>query len=492
MQIPGYEVDGPIGFGADGATWLARDSNGSAVAVRVLGHVPQERHQARLDRLGHLADLDHPHLVALREVVHTSTGRIAVITEAVPGPTLATLRVGRRGLEVAEAIRVGASLASALVALHEAEITHGDLAPANVVLIPGHGAVLVDLAAEPAWEAGTGGFAAPELDDGAIATPASDVYALARLIVWLVAPPERADLEQLLAPALASAPQDRCGAAEVLSILSVHPQASVAVPDLRALAGVSLREHAQRDQTRWKRAQRPRHRRDPNRLPLLAGTLLLVIALAATAAWVWPGALSWGQDGSTRTETDGVDEGGGASGRSGSAHATEGGDDGANITESGSDGGPASRGVVTRDSGSADPVRAIHVLTQQRDVALNNSDAQALAALTIPGSPAAIQDENLQADLVTGALQVQGMHTEIIDAEVIDTEALPDGMPDPVTSSEGPGPDSATWVRAVLHVHEHTRIMDRASVSIPGERTCVLLGLDEHQQRWLVQHVHPC
>lgn len=482
--MPGYQMDGPIGFGADGATWLARATDGSAVAIRGLAAVSPQRHRARTDRLQRLATIDHPHLVSLREVIDTESGQMAVVTRAIPGPTLATLRVGRGGLGVAEAIGVGVQLASALVAMHEAGVVHGDLAPANVVLTPGRGAMLVDLAGEPAWEAGTGGFAAPELDCGSIATTASDVYALARLIIWLVAEAERAALQRLLVPALATEPQRRCRAADVLAILSAHPQAEVGVPDLRTLAGVSLREHAHRDLTRRKVAHRPRHRREPSRTPLLVGALVLVVVLAGATTWLWPGVFAREHDGGpVPTEAGGSARDGGVG-------------DGAEPDRSAADGGEPDGGVA---DGHADLVDAVHELTRARDAALNDGDGPALTRLTMPESPAAAQDEDLAADLSSGALQVQGSRTEVIDAE-----ALPDGSAAAASHSasrgggaEGDGADgdasdaAVGWVRAVLHAHEHTRTTDQGVVTVPAQRTCVVLGL-HHHQGWLVQQVHTC
>lgn len=532
MDVPGYQIEGPIGFGADGATWLGRDSHGAAVAVRMLSAVPPERHRLRMGRLERVATVRNPHLAQLREVVQVGD-QVAVVSEAVPGPTLATIRVERGGLSVPEAVGVGAELATALRDLHGAAVVHGDISPANVVLSPGRGAVLVDLAGEPAWESGTGGFAAPEVAAGAVPTAAADVYALAQLVVWVVADSNRDEVRRMLAAALAGETRRRCSAAELHRILSAGPGQEVRTPGAPTMAGASLREHAQREVTRRKRDHRPRHRRAPNRRPLLV-MLAVLVSLAIAGVFSLPGGWSSRPDASSAQVTSSdTNTGVGTDAGTGAGTDTRTGTDTETHTDTGTGTG-ADTGVDSPAAGGAgdepaDPVRSAVVLTRARDTALNAGDVAALTELTVPGSPAAEHDAVLAEELSAGALAIEGLRTEVVSAELIATQQVP-GLGAPragrqrsadahsagasvdhgedhagkARAGEGRGgrpphsPESRTevdhteLVRTDLRTEQHTVVTTQGSSSVGAETRCVVLEVQHHGERWRVAHVHPC
>ncbi|MFE1232583.1 protein kinase [Streptomyces sp. NPDC058745] len=115
-------------------------------------------------------------------------------TEYVPGPSLAEAVV-RSGALPAGAVRaLGAALARALRAVHEAKVLHRDLKPANVLLGPG-GPKLIDFGIAQAFEAtaltstglvvGSPGFMSPEHLTGSRAVvPASDVFCLGAVLAF--------------------------------------------------------------------------------------------------------------------------------------------------------------------------------------------------------------------------------------------------------------------------------------------------------------------
>lgn len=454
-QVPGYRIEGPIGFGSEGTLWLGRDESGTARAIRVLEALPPGRQQARLRRLNALTGIRHPNLAPVLEVIPLDGEGHAVISVAVPGPTLATVRAGRAGLTRAEAVGVLQDLCTGLSALHVEGLGHGDIAPGNVLISPeadgDSSAILIDLTGESAFEGGTAGFAAPEVGTGSAAVLPADVFSLASLAVWMVRESDREELERRLRPALAAEPGERPAIGELSALIGSDWTRPVALPGAGSLAGASLREHAQRDFTRRKAASRARHRR-PRRLvtgPRLigVGVFSVLLAVGLVLSPLGPGRMSQPDPG---TQSSTVTQTGPAT--TASAESAEPGHDAA-----------------------AEVISAVLNLTAARDDALNAGDPDALATVSQRQSPAQESDLALLRTFQQAQVQVQDLRTEVIDVEVTDLGA------------------ETARVSVRLHQKPYQQISaDGVEVTVPATRSCAVLALEHSGQGWQVTTTQAC
>ncbi|WP_193311386.1 protein kinase domain-containing protein [Georgenia satyanarayanai] len=242
-QLPGHEVVGTAGFGANGAVWSARDGAGRDVVVSVLALPRGEAGTAQLRRLAALRHGTHPHLARTRQVHALDGGRCAVVSDRVPGPTLATVLAARGALSGPELAGLLGALGSGLGHLHERGVVHGDVSPANVVVTGDGVPVLVDLAGQGAHELGTPGFVPPERERGGAAGAPGDVWALARLVERAAGPTPDPHVLGLLRPALDTAPGRRPSARDLASRApGIGAAAPVAVPPAAALAQARMRD----------------------------------------------------------------------------------------------------------------------------------------------------------------------------------------------------------------------------------------------------------
>jgi serine/threonine protein kinase len=137
-RLGSFEVVSPLGAGAMGEVWRARDTRlGREVALKLLpdGFASDPDRLGRFEREARLlASLSHPNIAVLHEIEEVDERRILVM-ELVEGLTLAE-RVHGGCLPVRESLEVARQLAEALEAAHEKGIVHRDLKPSNVKITP--------------------------------------------------------------------------------------------------------------------------------------------------------------------------------------------------------------------------------------------------------------------------------------------------------------------------------------------------------------------
>ena len=146
-----------------------------------------------------LAHAESPHLPTLVDL-YEAHGEVVAVTSFVEGESLDDV-VNREGaLSIGHAVRVCCEVAEAAQALHEVSVVHRDITPGNVMLST-DGAVLVDLGIarvvgdistskeqkrQDTHVLGTWGFAAPEQFGFAATDRRSDVYALGKLLGFML------------------------------------------------------------------------------------------------------------------------------------------------------------------------------------------------------------------------------------------------------------------------------------------------------------------
>jgi serine/threonine protein kinase len=173
-----------LGEGAAGVVYRATDGR-SEVALKVLRAADHESRR-RFAREARLAGEAHSrHLIHVLEV-----GDDYLVMPLYPRSLAATLRGGP--LSVPETLRVAAQIAQALDALHGRGVVHRDVKPSNVLLDDAGDAVLSDFGLARGADStrltregqvvGSLHYLAPELIEGAPASPAGDVYAFGCLL----------------------------------------------------------------------------------------------------------------------------------------------------------------------------------------------------------------------------------------------------------------------------------------------------------------------
>jgi hypothetical protein len=269
-----YRARRCIGTGAVGAVYEALDAERNAVvAIKRLRHFSPLALYNLKQEFRTLADVRHPNLVRLYELVATEDREVFFTMELVRGVDfVAHVRPG--GEPHFDALRdVLRQLTEGVQALHAAGKLHRDIKPSNVLVTPEGRVVLLDFGVATEQTrvrdegpddgpiVGTASYMAPEQAAGAVPTPASDWYAVGAVLFEAlvgaapfvgsvadvlkmkgsVTPPlpsscaERVppDLDALCASLLQRAPELRPDGAEILRLIGASKTRPSAAPAWR-------------------------------------------------------------------------------------------------------------------------------------------------------------------------------------------------------------------------------------------------------------------
>ena len=190
-----YRLQAPIGRGAMGVVWRARDQLlDRDVAVKEV-HIAdtltdEERataYQRTLREAKTAARLNHPAVVTVYDVAEDG-GRPWIVMQLVRAQSLDQVLASSGPLSPRRAAEMARQLLSALSVAHAAGVMHRDVKPSNVLIGNDDRAVLTDFGiatfqgdpklTQTGMVMGSPGFTAPERIRGEDASPASDLWSL--------------------------------------------------------------------------------------------------------------------------------------------------------------------------------------------------------------------------------------------------------------------------------------------------------------------------
>lgn len=197
-----------IGQGTMGRVYVAHDRQlDRPVAIKFLRSLrgDEQRHQRFLIEARAIARVRHPNVVQVYRISEHQ-GMPYLVSEYVDGQSLASVPTP---MEWSEVRRVGLALSAALGAAHRQGVLHRDIKPANAMLTHDGEIKLLDFGLAKLLDSddrrysnhspsdanltatgaiiGTPRYLAPELWEGHVATPQSDVYALGAMLFELCA-----------------------------------------------------------------------------------------------------------------------------------------------------------------------------------------------------------------------------------------------------------------------------------------------------------------
>lgn len=299
----GYHVERTLADGSSGLTELVSlDGTGPFVRKKM----PLQLARRRLwSTLAECRSSRLPHIEATYEL----PDRFVVVYDWVPGNTLDRYVQERGSLEESETIRIAAQICEAVGELHAHGIIHRDITPSNIIIAQ-DGAHLIDfgIAREQDGEGrkrvrdtttlGTWGYAAPEQYGFAATDARTDIYALGRLIGYMMTGVQPAD---------ASYERAFASCRMTSGLRAVIDKACAFEPSARIQTAAELRDDLERG---YVDASLSSHRSDLDEVPYRGGTLSrrsIIWIAAGLVALLVAGGIGYA---ALHVRKDAVDDGG--------------------------------------------------------------------------------------------------------------------------------------------------------------------------------------
>lgn len=199
-EFDGYRLEQLLGRGGMSEVYRARDPRGEVVAVKIL-QVSEPYVVTKFMQEGNKispllrlpSGAPHPNVAAVHKFDRSSDGRLYIVMEYVPSPSLRTL-IGKQ-LPERDVVEIMGQVCSALQLAHEHNVVHRDIKPENILVSPQRVVKVLDFGIAKLTSAstvtrdrivGTPEYLSPEQAKGDPVCPASDVYALGIVLYELL------------------------------------------------------------------------------------------------------------------------------------------------------------------------------------------------------------------------------------------------------------------------------------------------------------------
>lgn len=217
----------PLARGVMGEVWQGRDLRRHRDVAVKFPRVPAGADRDEMVRcfrseVHAMASVRHPGVPTVFDS-GTDNGRPYLVMRLVRGRSLSDVLAEEGRLPACRVADIGARVCAALAAVHDAGLVHGDVKPANLMLEPDGTVVLVDFGLAtvegrplivPQHVPDLPPLKAPELEFGADATRAGDLYALGRTLRELLTDRSTGSAAQGDVPAAFAAALDGLSAAD--------------------------------------------------------------------------------------------------------------------------------------------------------------------------------------------------------------------------------------------------------------------------------------